>query len=161
MRITYPDARNLSGYTRSQAYLRRGSCHAYLHSQRATPVREHCTSSGALHQFGRGVMLPKWCNTTKEQELPRQRHKKLTPNGGFAPHEPPTRRRRTLRTPQVMQNPHCSPVDDHGCEESGLRHPTIWIGNDDLDRLISYPDARNLSASTSRRADRQQRRRNT
>ena len=52
-------------------------------------------------------MLPKWCNTTKEQELSRPHHKKLSSNGGFARHEPPTRRRRALRGPHVVQNPHC------------------------------------------------------
>jgi len=38
MRVTYPDADNLSGYTRQQAHLRHGSYRAYLHSQRATPI---------------------------------------------------------------------------------------------------------------------------
>ena len=60
---------------------------------------------------------------------------------GFARHEPPTRRRHALQTPQVAQNPHCSPVDEQECEESGLRCPTMWIGCDDLDRLITYPEA--------------------
>ena len=45
------------------------------------------------------------------------------------------------------QNPHCSPVDEQECEESGLRCPTMWIGCDDLDRLITYPEASFLSRS--------------
>ena len=121
MLITYPDARNLSAHMHPQAHLRHGSCHAHLHSQRAAPIGEHCTILGALHQLGRGVMLPKWCNTTKEQELSRRRqcHVGLctrrgsdTPataasRGGCARHEPPTRLRRALPGPHVAQNPHC------------------------------------------------------
>ena len=135
MLVTYPDTpahKHICGTVAATP-----TCiHSALHLLGSiAPFREDCTISGALHQLGRGVMLPKWCNTTKEQELSRQRRNKLTSNGGFARHEPPTRRRHTLRTPQVVQNPHCSRVDEHECEESGLRCPTIWIGNDDLDKL--------------------------
>ena len=136
MLITYPDARNLSAHMHPQAHLRHGSCHAHLHSQRAAPIGEHCTILGALHQLGRGVMLPKWCNTTKEQELSRQQHRSV---GGFALHEPPTRRRRMLPGPHVVQNPHCRPLlrrmKEYGVSEDRAAPPEHWIGNEDLDRL--------------------------
>ena len=128
------------------------------------PFREHCTSSEGVSCSLSGVTPQR--NKNFRGRTIRNSHQ----TGGFARHEPPTRRRRMLPGPHVVQNPHCpqlkplqrasqittrytlalqtedreyqetglhplvvqsphrSPADEHKCEESGLRCPTIWIG---------------------------------